>query len=94
VFSTEPENARAGSGANLRKHGVAFEEAASAFADPLSLTIPDPDHSAGESRFVLIGRSGADRVLVVSHTERGATIRLISARTAARHERRAYEEDI
>jgi uncharacterized protein len=80
--------------ANLRKHGVAFEEAATAFVDTLSRTIPDPLHSqAAESRFVLIGRSRAGRLLVVVHVERGDTLRIISARTATRHERKAYEED-
>jgi uncharacterized DUF497 family protein len=78
---------------NARKHGVAFEEAASAFADPLSLAIPDPDHSAGEARWVLLGRSVRGRLLVVAHTERGDTIRLISARTATLRERHCYEED-
>ena len=77
--------------ANLRKHGVAFEEAASAFADPLSITIPDPLHSQGEDRFVLLGRSHSGRVLVVVHVERGDSIRVISARAATRKERKTYE---
>lgn len=79
--------------ANLRKHGVAFDEACSVFADPLSRTIRDPMHSVGEHRFVLLGRSSAGRLLVVAHTDRGATIRLISARPATRPERKAYEEN-
>jgi uncharacterized protein len=79
--------------ANLRKHGVAFDEACSAFADPLSRTIRDPEHSLGEHRFVLLGRSNAGRLLVVAHTDRGATIRLISARPATRPERKTYEEN-
>jgi uncharacterized protein len=79
--------------ANLRKHGVAFDEACSAFADSLSRTIRDPMHSVGEHRFLLLGRSNAGRLLVVAHTERGATIRLISARPATRPERKTYEED-
>lgn len=79
--------------ANLRKHGVAFDEACSVFADPLSRTIRDPMHSVGERRFVLLGRSGAGRLLVLVHTERGATIRLISARPATRLERKSYEEN-
>lgn len=78
--------------ANLNKHGVAFEEAATAFADPLSLTIQDPLQSQGESRFVLIGRAQAGRLLVVVHVERGDSIRVISARTATRKERKTYEE--
>jgi len=72
---------------NLQKHGVSFEEAATAFGDPLSVTIRDPDHSEEEERFVLLGR-----FLVVVHTERGDTIRIISARLAKGHERKAYEE--
>ena len=77
---------------NLRKHGVAFEEAATAFADTLSLTIADPLHSEGESRFVLLGRSQTGRMLAVVHTDRGDTIRLISARIATRKERKTYDE--
>ncbi len=77
--------------ANVLKHGVRFEEAATAFSDPLSITIPDPAHSADEERYILIGRSTVSRVLVVVHLERGVSIRLISARLATRRERRAYE---
>ena len=79
--------------ANLRKHGVDFEEAATAFGDPLSITIPDPDHSAGEERWLLVGYSSAGRLLVVAHTERGDEIRLINARSATRRERETYEEE-
>ena len=79
--------------ANLRKHGVDFEEAATAFGDPLSITIPDPDHSAGEERWLLIGGGRAGRLLVVAHTERGDEIRLITARPATRRERQTYEEE-
>ena len=64
---------------NLRKHGVTFDEASTAFADPLSLTVPDPDHSIEEDRFVLLGLSYRGRLLVVVHTERGDNIRIISA---------------
>lgn len=78
--------------ANLRNHRVTFEEATSAFADPLSLTIRDPEHSAGEARFVLLGCSSAGRLLVVAHTDRGDTIRIISARIPTRPERKDYEE--
>jgi uncharacterized DUF497 family protein len=77
---------------NLRKHGVTFEEAAWVFRDVFSITISDPLHSAEESRFVTIGRSARDRTLVVVHSEVGETIRIISARLAARRERREYEE--
>ena len=78
---------------NCRKHGVSFEEAATAFGDPLSITIPDPDHSIGEDRFILIGRSAVSRMFVVVHLERGDRIRLISARLAMRREQRTYEEN-
>ena len=77
---------------NLQKHGVSFEEAATAFGDPLSVTIQDPDHSEEEERFILLGRSETERLLTVVHTERGDTIRIISARLATGHEREAYEE--
>ncbi len=79
--------------ANLRKHGVSFEEAATVFGDPLALTFPDPDHSIREARFITIGQSHQDLLLVVAHIERGRTIRIISARKATRHERTIYEQD-
>lgn len=78
--------------ANLRKHGVSFEEAATVFSDPLSLSIPDPDHSEDEERFLLVGTSFQGQVLVVAHSERGDRVRVISARAATARERRAYEE--
>jgi len=78
---------------NLKAHGVDFREAATIFDDPLSTTFPDVDHSAGERRFLIIGMSAFGRILVVSHTETGDTIRIISARSATRRERRFYEED-
>ena len=78
--------------ANLRKHGVSFEEAASAFGDPLSLTIPDPAHSEDEERCVLLGMTESHRLVVVAHTEQGDTIRIINARPATPAERREYEE--
>ena len=77
---------------NEAKHGVRFEEAATVFPDSLSLSVRDPLHSAGEERFVTIGRSSRQRLLVVVHTERDARIRIISARLATGHEREAYEE--
>lgn len=79
--------------ANLRKHGVDFAEAATAFGDPLSITIPDPDHSAKEERWLLVGQSEAGRLLVVAHTDRGDEIRVINARPATRRERQTYEEE-
>lgn len=77
---------------NLRKHGIDFNEASTVFADTLSITIPDPDHSEDEERWVTMGLSNRHRLLVVVHTEQEESIRLISARTAERLERRKYEE--
>jgi uncharacterized DUF497 family protein len=79
--------------ANLRKHGVSFPEATTAFDDPHSLTVRDPDHSNSEDRLVLLGTATHGRLLVVAHTERGDAIRIISARKAARRERKIYEEE-
>jgi len=79
--------------ANLAKHGVSFEEAASVFGDPLALTFPDPDHSIGEKRCLTVGVSQTDRLLIVVNTERSHSIRIISARKATRHERGIYEQD-
>jgi uncharacterized DUF497 family protein len=78
--------------ANLKKHKLSFGEAATVFGDPLSVTFPDPDHSLEEDRSITIGTSDRDQVLVVSHTDRGRRIRIISARKATRRERKAYEE--
>jgi uncharacterized DUF497 family protein len=69
-FTWDPAKAAA----NVRKHRVSFMEAATAFADSLSITIPDPDHSLGEERFVLMGLSDRGRLLVVAHVERGDLI--------------------
>ena len=77
---------------NQKKHGVSFEEAATVFRDTLSATGPDPDHSVGEERCVTFGVSTSGRLLVVAHTERGDTIRIISARPAKPGERKIYEE--
>ncbi len=78
--------------ANAKKHGVTFDEASTVFGDALSLTIPDPAHSAAEERLVTMGRSHRGKLIVVVHTDRGDNIRLISARRASRRERRSYEE--
>ena len=78
--------------ANLVNHGVTFEEAVTVFLEPFSLTIPDTVHSDAEERFVEIGLSATNRILVVAHTERGSNIRIISARKATRAERAVYEE--
>ena len=77
--------------ANLRDHGVSFEEASTVFGDPLAVLLPDPDHSQGEERFLVLGMSSRRRVLVVSHAERPPRTRLISTRPATRHERGQYE---
>ena len=78
--------------ANLRKHGISFDEATTVFLDPFSATVTDPDHSTGEQRYVDVGSSERDRVLVVVYTERSARIRIISCRKATPAERKAYEE--
>lgn len=78
---------------NRRKHGVRFAEARTVFNDPLELTIPDPDHSTGESRFLSVGVSAENRLLLVSYVERpGERIRIISARSATPRERKQYEQ--
>ena len=79
--------------ANRRKHGVTFEEAATVFGDPLAVTFADPDHSSAEERRLTFGVSSRQRLLVVSHTERGARLRIISSREATRHEHEIYQED-
>ncbi len=86
-FEWDPRKAAS----NLRKHGVSFEEATSAFYDPLSLTIHDPDHSDEEDRYLLIGLSQTGKLVVVSHTDKDDRIRLINARLATRAERKTYE---
>ena len=78
---------------NLSKHGVSFVEATTVFGDPLSLTISDPAHSEHEDRFIIVGMSTRQRLLVVVHTERGDNIRIISARRATKQERKSYEEE-
>jgi hypothetical protein len=86
-FEWDPHKATS----NAAKHGVTFQEALSAFSDPFSVTIDDPDHSLDEDRYVLLGRSSRGKLLVVVHTIRGDNIRIISARVARRRERRQYE---
>lgn len=78
--------------ANKQKHGVSFEEASTVFGDSFSLTIHDPLHSENEDRFVVIGISYKNRLLVVVHTERNDHIRIISARKATKNERLKYED--
>jgi uncharacterized DUF497 family protein len=87
VYEYDPEK----DAANLHKHKVSFAEAASVFLDRLALTFSDPDHSDVEDREITIGMSSKQRVLFVSHCERGDRIRIISARRATRKERLRYE---
>lgn len=89
-FEWDPAKAKL----NLRKHGVAFKEAASTFKDPLGITVYDPDHSEEEDRFITFGRSASGRLLMVAHADRGDRIRIISSRELTRVEREAYEEEI
>ena len=77
---------------NATKHGVSFLEAATVFGDPLSDTFDDPEHSAGERRFIIIGTSERGRMLMVAHTDDGETVRIISAREPTRGEKKFYEE--
>jgi len=77
---------------NLEKHAVSFEEASSVFDDPLFIMVIDDEHSADEERYITIGRSARDRLLVVAHTDRKGRIRIISARPATRGEERFYAE--
>ena len=88
-FEWDPQKAAK----NLRKHKVAFTEAATVFGDDLSITIHDPNHSVDEERYITIGWSYRRRLLMVAHTERGDRIRIISARALTRVEREAYEQE-
>lgn len=90
IYEWDPKKAKA----NLRRHGVSFDEAASVFLDPLAVTFPDPDHSREEFREITIGHSARQRVVFLSHTRRGDHTRLISARKVTRAERKQYEETI
>jgi len=78
---------------NLQKHNVSFEEASTVFADDLSITIEDPLHSDDENRYIIMGQSIKQRLLVVVHVEKSdSVIRIISARKATKKERKFYEE--
>ncbi|MCB2263214.1 MAG: BrnT family toxin [Candidatus Thiosymbion ectosymbiont of Robbea hypermnestra] len=79
---------------NSRKHGVSFEEASTVFGDTLSMTYPDPEYSVQEERYIIIGLSGENRILVISYAYRDETIRIISARQATKRERNFYEHGI
>ena len=87
-FEWDPDKAAQ----NLRKHTVSSEEAATVFRDDLSITVPDPDHSVEEERFITVGLSSQDRLLMIAHVDRGDCIRIISARELTPRERRQYEE--
>jgi len=76
---------------NLKDHGVSFDEATTAFGDLLALNMPDPDHSDGEERFLVLGMSSLSRPIVVAYAERPPNTRIISARLVTPKERREYE---
>jgi uncharacterized DUF497 family protein len=88
-FEWEPEKAKS----NSAKHKVSFQEASTVFADPLSETFDDPDHSEDEQRFIIIGHSENGFLLFVSHTDDGEIVRIISARSLTRSEREQYEQE-
>ena len=85
-FEWNPDKERS----NVEKHGVDFAEASTAFGDPFEYTIADPDHSLGEHRYLSMGNSSHNRLLVVCYAERADQIRIISAREASRCERQQY----
>ena len=87
-FEWDPAKAAA----NVKKHGITFDEAATVFLDPMALSGPDPDHSSVESRYISFGVSSLGHLLAVSHAYRSGGIRLISARRVTRTERKLYEE--
>jgi hypothetical protein len=87
-FEWDPRKAAA----NLKKHGVTFQEAATVFGDPLAITFQDPDHSEEEERQMTFGLSQQKRLIVVSHTQRKDQMRIITARLMDRKERVIYEE--
>jgi uncharacterized DUF497 family protein len=87
-FEWDPQKAAA----NLAKHTVSFEDAATVFGDPLGRITADPRHSSGEERLVMLGLSQSKHLIAVMYVDRGEAIRIISARRATRRERRTYEE--
>ena len=88
-FEWDPKKAAS----NFKDHGVSFDEATTVFGDMLAMNMPDPDHAEGEQRFLVLGMSHKSRLVVVSYAERSPRTRIISARLAASHERRRYEND-
>ncbi len=89
-FEWDPEKAKT----NIDIHGISFDEASTAFKDTLAFTIFDPLHSGDEDRFIHIGMSFRNRLLVIVHTERADKIRIISARKAVKRERKDYEKNV
>ncbi len=89
IFEWDPRKAES----NARKHGVTFDEASTAFGDPLGLLMPDPDHSLNEERYLVLGMSNQQRLLVVAFAQRPPRTRLISARRATPREWRRYEKE-
>ncbi len=87
-FEWDPEKAKK----NIRKHDVDFDEASSVFDDPMFITVIDEEHSTDEERYITIGLSHKNRLLLVAHTERDDRIRIISARKATKNEEKFYEE--
>ena len=87
-FEWDPQKAEI----NLRKHDVSFTEAGSVFGDDFAITVPDPDHSIDEERYITVGRSNRGRLLMVAHTDRNDKTRIISARELTSRERKTYEE--
>jgi hypothetical protein len=79
---------------NQKKHKVSFQEAATVFGDPFSITVPDPDHSMIEQRFLTVGFSVRHRLLIVSHLDSGDAVRIIGARPLTKSERKTYEQKI
>jgi uncharacterized DUF497 family protein len=86
-FEWDPKKAAS----NVNDHGVSFDEATTVFGDILAMNMPDPDHSEGEQRFLVLGMSRASRLVVVTYAERPPRTRIISARLATGPERRKYE---
>ena len=84
----DPDKARG----NWRKHSVSFEEGSTVFSDWLGITVPDPDHSSLENRFITVGMSSRNRLLIVSYAERNGRYRIVSARELTRNERKAHEK--
>jgi hypothetical protein len=87
-FEWDPKEAEA----NVGKHGVSFDEAATVFLDPMAMSGPDPEHSVGEDRYITFGYTRLGRLLAVCHTYRPGAIRIITARRVTRGERNLYEE--